>query len=117
MVQFMQQSGLYCVRGDMCASGMTSCDALGDSPVQKPTGWLTNSLFIAEQVGQRCSNLYGKGTHRHVHLVDGRARAGQVYPARLCLAILCGLRNQLQDGRLMSIQSDGFSLLWRTVSS
>ena len=80
---------------------MTSSDEVGTAPVLKPTGWLTNSPCIAERPGVRCSNLYGESTHRHVHLVNGRARAAQVYPVKLCLAILNGLRDQLTEDRLM----------------
>ena len=101
MVRFMNQAGLYMVRGDMCPHGMTSVDEYGTAPVLKPTGWLTNSYFISEEVGQRCTNLYEGGQHRHVHLVSGKARAAQIYPVKLCLSILRGLRNQLVDDRLM----------------
>ena len=88
------------VRGDMCPHGMQSKDHEGTGHVLKPTGWATNSPFIAEKVSERCSNFYGKQKwHRHVHLVGGKAVACQVYPPHLCTAILKGLRNQLKhDG-------------------
>ena len=96
--------GNYLVRGDMCPHGMTAQDEHGEGLVLKPTGWMTNSWFIAEEVGVRCDNLYKSipgDRHRHVHLVSGKARACQVYPVSLCLRILRGLYRQLSDDRLI----------------
>ena len=80
MQKFMSQEGLCYSRGDMCVFGMTSKDDLGEGLVMKPTGWLSNSWFIAEEVGRQCSNkvMYSDiAPHRHVHLISGKARACQ----------------------------------------
>ena len=101
MMKLMEEFGVYTVRGDMCRFGMSSEDSLGSAPVKKPTGWMTNSLCIADAMEKRCS-----GGHRHVQLTDGRARACQVYPVKLSLQILRGFRKQLQqDGHLGLIGS------------
>ena len=42
----------------------------------------------------------GEHWHRHVHLVGGSAAANPAYPAKLCIAIPKGCRNQLlEDGK------------------
>ena len=49
---------------------------------------------------RRCSNEEGKEEkHRHVHLIQGRAKAAQVYPKSLSLSICEGIAAQkkIQD--------------------
>ncbi len=67
--------------GHMCPHGMTASDEEGRAPVMKPTGWLTNSMYIGEAVSQKCPNLdkeWWEEKHRHVHLLSGRAKACEV---------------------------------------
>ncbi len=86
----------------MCKWGMVSEDAQGPGFVLKPTGWLTNSKFLAETLKGECSNMHGKTWHRHVHLINGRAAAAKVYPPALVKAVLEALRRQLvEDGQLI----------------
>ena len=85
----MALSGVVSCIIDMCAYGMTSTDERGKGRVKKPTRLLTNSQCIARRLQRRCS-----GTHRHVHLVNGRAKACQTYPAGLCKAICEGIEEQ-----------------------
>ena len=76
----------------MCRFGMTSHIHERDGErglVKKPTGFMTSSRYIAEQLGVRCT-----GDHDHVHLEGGRASAAQVYPPRLCEAIGRGIVKQ-----------------------
>ena len=97
--QLMLHPGVIKVVGHMCAYGMKSTDEKGEGLVKKPTGWLTNSPYIAEQVSALCSNRWKGRLHRHVHLISGRAKAAEVYPLKLCKAISTGLRHQfLADG-------------------
>ena len=101
MIQLLQHPGVLRVTGHMCPHGMMSRDEHGPGLVLKPTGWATNSPYIAEQVSAQCSNKGGASYHRHVPLLFGRARAAQIYPPKLCTAILKGLRAQLKaDGRM-----------------
>ena len=61
---------------DFCMLGMKGEDAEGTAPAKKTTGILTNARIIAEVLSQcRCD-----GKHRHVHLVNGRAKPCEVYP-------------------------------------
>ena len=69
---------------------MTSTDKMGEGLVRKPTGFMTNAEFLENRLSLKCC-----GGHRHVTLTDGRAKAAQVYPPRLCHEILRGLKEQL----------------------
>lgn len=80
------------VRGDMCQFGMTTRageNETCDGPVLKPTGFLTNSWCIAEELDRRCPR-----NHAHVPLLNGKAAAAAVYPAALCEAFCRGLGRQ-----------------------
>ena len=57
---------------------------------------MTNARAIAESLGEHCH-----GDHRHIHLLNGRAKRAEVYPDELCTRILEGLVEQLwRDGRI-----------------
>ena len=59
--------------------------------MMKATKILSSSSEVLKQVDRQCSNKRGEDRHRHVQLVQGRARACQVYPRlfgeRLCEGI------------------------------
>ena len=55
-------------------------------------GWRTNSEELANVLDGECD-----GSHRHVHLVNGRARSAQVYPPKLVAAILRGIKKELRS--------------------
>ena len=80
----------------MCRYGMKSTDESGGGRVKKPTGFLTNSHVLADQLSKKCM-----GGHRHIQLVGGRARACQVYPEKLCRSILRGIRNELVNSGIV----------------
>ncbi len=107
MVQLLMHPDVIRTKGDMCAHGMASKDKHGSGLVQKPTGWATNSPHIAEQVSAQCSNRWRGAQHRHVHLVSARAKAAEVYPPKLCIAIPQGLRRQLIADGLMTSNDAG----------
>ena len=60
---------------DQCAYGLVSKDKEGVGPAKKPTSFLTNSIGPVNALSKRCG-----GCERHVHLVEGSARAAQQYP-------------------------------------
>ena len=64
----------------------------GVGHVRKETQYLTNSAELAKRLNQVC-----EGNHRHVHLINGRARQAQVYPPKLVKAILKGIKAELQN--------------------
>ena len=48
------------VKGHMCAQGMVSRDLEGEGLVLKPTGYLTSSPEIADEVSAKCTNRDGE---------------------------------------------------------
>ena len=86
------------VKMDMCAFGMTTKDKEGEGLVRKTTKMMTNGPEVAIRIARRCTNTK-KGEarndeHRHVMLINGRARQAQVYPRALCRAICEGVSAQ-----------------------
>jgi hypothetical protein len=70
---------------------MTAKDEQGEALVQKATRIMSSSDEIIKQVALQCSNRGGGQIHRHVHLIQSRAKYAQVYPRlfgeRLCEGI------------------------------
>jgi len=96
MKEIMKDPRVYQVIGDMWCFSMSQDDELGEALIRKPTGFMTNAEMIATRLARRCD-----GGHRHIHLVNGRAKKAEVYPEDLCKEIIRGLRDQMEiDGRL-----------------
>ena len=94
MLELIATPGVRRVRGDMCAHGMILKDRQGFAPVFKPTGWCSNSQHVLNHMHKLCDR-----THRHASLQNGLAKHAAIYPKRLCLAILRGIKDQLvSDG-------------------
>ena len=80
------------VQGHMCQFGMlTHVNEKGGEQglVKKPTGFLTSSDCIAKSLNLQCA-----GGHSHVPFVGRRAAGAQVYPEKLCKAIVNGMLRQ-----------------------
>ena len=92
MEEFCNEPGNFVVSGPMCKWHMVSEDNQGVGYVRKETKWLTNSEELANVLDGECD-----GSHRHVHLVNGRARSAQVYPPKLVAAILRGIKKELRS--------------------
>ena len=75
--------------GDQCQYGLVATKKGVTGPAKKPTGFMTNSPKIAARLSLRCD-----GSHSHIHLNEGRAKAAEEYPDGLCKAICTGLREQ-----------------------
>lgn len=102
----INEEGIYLVEGPMCRWGMVSEDSQGRGFVRKETMYLTNSPELAKVLSGECN-----GTHRHVHLVNGRARQAQVYPPRMVTAILRAVRKELQfRGEFNELATDAFGV-------
>ena len=96
MQDLVRRKGVRTIRGDMCTFDMRQEDGRGIARIKKPTGFLTNSEMIAKQLSRRCT-----GGHRHIPLVGGRAKQAQIYPDKLCVAIITGLVEQMiKDERI-----------------
>lgn len=78
----------------MCAFGMTGRDEKGEAPVKKGTRVVSSSEEVLKRISRRCSNEIGRDRHRHVHLIQGRAKEAQVYPRELAANICEGIAAQ-----------------------
>ena len=76
--------GVYLAKADMCQFGMKSRDAEGEGWVRKPTTFMTNSLEMFKTLSKKCT----PGTHRHVPLMEDRAKEAALHPKRFCQAVL-----------------------------
>ena len=96
VTDLLSRNDVWKVRGDMCRFGMYLKDRQGEALAFKPTGWMSNSWCILEELNKLCTNKQGKEPkHRHVDLQGGVAKHAAVYPEKLCLSILRGLRREL----------------------
>ena len=74
---------------DQCEYGLVTRDVSGNlAPAKKPTRWATTSLQMVNRLSKRCS-----GTHKHQHLLGGRAADAAFYPLDLISEILRGIRD------------------------
>ena len=85
----------------MCAYGMSSTEEIGEGLVKKPTRMISSSPEVLRRVEAQCSNELGGHQHRHVHLVQGRDKAAQVYPRELGMKICEGIAAQKKLDRLV----------------
>ena len=97
MKNLMSDERVFVVTGPMCRWSMESHDLHGAGLVLKMTQWVANSPRLASILQGVCSNSLGRTWHRHVNLINGRARAAQVYPPKLVKAMLVAMRQQLED--------------------
>ena len=52
--------------------------------------------MIANKLAKVC-----QGNHRHIQLIGGRAKKAEIYPPKLCKAIIEGLVEQMEeDGKI-----------------
>ena len=104
---------MYSLFADQCRFGPVAEGRGGTGPAMKPTGFLTNSLCIARGLERRCPNgrhgsrqMYvgagaapplGAGVKllEHVHPMNGRTMAAEVYPDQLRRAFCSGLAKQI----------------------
>ena len=90
--------------GDLCCYDLKQIVKGEEFHIKKPTRFMTNSTYVGEALSEKC-----RGQHRHIELTGGgRTRRAEIYPDRLCRAILEGLVRQMQaDGRTgCSFESD-----------
>ena len=95
--ELMKMPGVHECLVDMCAYGMK----VGLELNKKPTRFLTNSEFVAQELQRRCD-----GGHVHETL-GGKAALAARYPPELCAAIVRGLKKEM---RAKQRRSEGESL-------
>ena len=94
MAQLKRLSGVDAITFDFCMLGMTVEDKSGDKqPVQKKTTVITNSpsvqLLLREAKCRR--------EHRHAHLLNGTAKACEIYPKKFCRLICEGVKRDMDN--------------------
>ena len=102
----MELPGTQRVNGDQCMFGaeIQSGQDKGQ-PVNKPTGFMTNSHEVARSLNVRCTGGGGMCARpaggRHIPCSGQHAKEAAKYPRGLCKAMLRGVRNQLKADDLM----------------
>ena len=92
----VKRESVYTVKADMCVFGLTANsrdDAVNGMFLKKPTGVMTSSPHIAEELARSC-----KGRHEHTQCKGGKVpqRAAE-YTEELCEAICRGLKTHLEE--------------------
>ena len=98
MPALMSDPNISTTNTHMCRFGMKSENEIGIGLFKKPTGFLTNSEHVREQLSKK-----RMGGHRHVQVMSGRARACQVCPEMLVRAILGGVKQELKHSGSLAI--------------
>ena len=91
VTRLMSLGGIYAAVLDMCQFGMVQEDAMGIGHIKKATRIVSNSAAIDGLLERRCD-----GGHRHIPLLNGRAKRAAEYPQALCDAFLDGLSMEKQ---------------------
>ena len=91
MAKMQQSLGAIRVRADQCQYGVTTVKKGVTYPAMKPADFLTNSVRGSKSLVRRCP-----GNHVHAHLDEGTAKAAETYPPALVIAIITGLKNQIE---------------------
>ena len=87
MVEFIASTNAGLSTMDMCMYGMR----IQDQAIMKTTRWMSNAHYLLQALGQRCD-----GSHNHLPLIGGnKSQLSQVYPDKLCQAIISSLKEQL----------------------
>ena len=63
--EVMKRHGVTRVVGDQCMYGLKSKEKGHEGPARKRTGFMTNSVCIAQQLQRRCPNRTGHVVHTH----------------------------------------------------
>ena len=79
---------------DMCAYGLRAQDQHGEGYAQKRTRLMTNMPALLEGMPRQC-----QGDHRHVILLDGRAKDAARYTDAFCKQVVkCAELQRLAEG-------------------
>ena len=80
VTKMLRCQGVIRVTSDQRKYGLPASDGQRTSPARKRTSFMTNSPCIAQKLSLRCPNTQEYQVHDHVILINGRAKASQVYP-------------------------------------
>ena len=102
IVELSQDPRVCLVQAHQCWFGQTTSGpggGCGDLHVKTPSGFLTNTWCIGEELNKQC-----EGGHAHGWRIGGRATSAAIYPDALCEAICKGSMKQKAQDRLYGIQ-------------
>ena len=89
MVKLLSHPRVQTAIGHQCMYGLTSKSGPDTYlPAKKPTMFASSSPHMLKRLSVKCD-----GTHRHQHLIDGRAAKAAFYPVQLIEQILRGIRD------------------------
>ena len=99
--------GVEVVTFDFCTLGMKAQDKDGEMrPAKKRTSVITNSsstqLLLREAQCHR--------QHRHVKLLDGRAKACEIYPEKFCRLVCEGVKQDMVNAKWRDEQANIFDI-------
>ena len=87
VMKMLKRTGVETVSNHQCMFGLLTPGPNGTPmPAKKPTKWMTNSIWMIDALRGDCD-----GSHKHQHLLGGRAAAAAFYPQQLLRAILKGM--------------------------
>ena len=110
MVSLLEMDGVSQVISDQCEYGLLTPDASGKpTPARKPTQWASNSPWMLKRLSTRCS-----GKHKHQALEGGRAKKAELYPLKLILTMIRGIRDTI-DGRENNYDPDEIAMNMSSV--
>ena len=98
MKKLLFMPGVNAVKADQCMYGLTTLDDTGcETPVKKPTRFVSNSPLMLEELSRKCDH-----THPHWPLLGGRAQKAASYALPLIFAILRGMHKTIQARDIMN---------------
>ena len=102
-----QLPGVETVTFDFCMMDMKVKDKTGDTmPARKRTTLLTNSPSIQLLLKEaKC-----RKEHRHAHLLNGAAKACEIYPEKFCRAVCEGVKRDLENLQWRDEQAEIFDI-------
>ena len=92
--------------------GLKSTDGQRAGPARERIGFMTNSPCVVKRLNSKCPNTQENKPHDHVILINGRAKAPEVYPPTLRRAVCEGFMEQIEMDRmgqflLAEVNADG----------
>ena len=89
--RFAAKIGVSTTVGHMCQYDMQVDDELGvHKLVMKPTRWLSSIEAMLRRLSSKCQR-----DHEHGSLLNGKAAQAAIYPDKLCVDILKGMRDTI----------------------
>ena len=100
LMDLSNMNGVQSLVLDQCMYGLVSADREGSAPARKSTRILTNMLGAERFLTSRCDH-----GHRHVELLNNRAKAAQEYPRELCQAFVNTFKfhSEIWDAHMLEV--------------